>query len=104
MTRAPGAASNATAFLPKVPRNAASPRTVTRGAATRGPDRHTTCSEAKRKAIEAWQGYESAAATNRENGLGETDAVLRAQGARHAVRILAQPHADHPDFDPAWRL
>ena len=42
---------NPTAFLPKVPRNVAGPRTVTRAAATRGPDRHTTCSEAKHNAI-----------------------------------------------------
>lgn len=25
-------------------------------------------------------------------------------GLRTAVLLLAQPYADHPDFDPAWRM
>lgn len=25
-------------------------------------------------------------------------------GLRTAVRLLAQPYADHPEFDPAWRV
>lgn len=24
-------------------------------------------------------------------------------GLRTAIRLLAQPHSDHPDFDPDWR-
>lgn len=66
------------------------------------PDHVLAECEAKRRMIEACQGYQSAAEHNAQMGIADNEAVLRAQGARHVLRWLALPYRDHPDCDPEW--
>lgn len=35
---------------------------------------------------------------------GEMRCFGHEEGLEEAVTLLAQPYADHPDFDPAWRV
>lgn len=62
--------------------------------------------EAKRRIIDLAESWASQA-ERVERADARPDAVmLRTQAitAETIVRVLIQPYADHPDFDPAWRL
>jgi len=60
--------------------------------------------EAKRRIVELYMAAE--VRTDMDTFLPEgADWILgRRWGAGYAARALAQPYADHPDFDPAWRI
>lgn len=62
------------------------------------PDRQLAECEAKRKIIEAHPPLFGGCETCHE--LDAHDAYDPCV----TLRALAQPYADHPDFDPAWRL
>ena len=58
---------------------------------------------AKRAILDRYESYLDQAARLRRTGerdLATSGALLAMLGA---VKLLAQPHAEHPDFDPAWR-
>jgi hypothetical protein len=56
--------------------------------------------ETKRRIIDHRQQIDS---TGLDGAALAHDQGLR-DGFTFALRYLAQPHADHPDFDPSWRV
>lgn len=85
-------------------RIAALPTTIDEHVCRHDPARVLAECEAKRRIVELYRAAE--AHTDMDTFLPEgADWILgRRWGAWCAARALAQPYADHPDFDPAWRI
>jgi hypothetical protein len=63
--------------------------------------------EAKRRIVEAFKDAERAVAGYDDNNPNNPPSYWQEWGNRHALElaleVLAQPYADHPDFNPDWR-
>jgi len=66
------------------------------------PERALAECEAKRRIVQqsAWTGPKE---TLRDRLFGPAADEAYQQGLKAAMRLLAVPYADHPDYDEAWR-
>ena len=70
------------------------------------PDRVLAECKAKRQIVAEWSAADSVADAEHDAGFTWESAEFsaRAEGLKGALRALAAIYADHPDFDPEWRV